>query len=268
MSSVLAALVLATPWFGFVLQPPTVAPVVPDSILTPPTLADHDAEPEAAPTSSREAVDRPADVADEAPVDVSPTAERLSQPEGGADQPLTAEERTRLVMQREELSSIHRALGIATWASMLVTVTIGFFQFYNQYGFFASRESTPCTSGGAIFGQDQCWGIPWGHRISAITTTVLYGATFTLSTLLPDPNNLAEAQGDYPEKLRIHKALRWVHLGGMIAQLLLGFATGQNWFGTDRANDYDAQAALATVHMGIGLVTFGTLTASAALLLF
>ncbi|MGF1466212.1 MAG: hypothetical protein ACFCGT_08760 [Sandaracinaceae bacterium] len=245
------ALVLATPLFGLSLDVPTTpGPLLPPGYLAP----------------------LPAPLV----LDPGPPAESLLEEEGdeggaavASDRAtLSEEDRERLTQRRLELGRIHRALGIATWASMLVTVTLGIIQFYNKYGFFENQASNPCTSGGAIFGQDQCWGDPWAHRVSWITTTTLYTATFTLSLLLPDPNNLAEARGDYADKLRTHKTLRWVHLGGMIAQLFLGLLVSQNWFGLDRTNNYGALQGIAAAHLGVGLLTFGTLTAAGALMVF
>src|SRR5690606_16698038 len=71
--------------------------------------------------------------------------------------------------QRQEIGGIHRAFGIATWGSMLVTVVLGLIQYNNMYGWFGSREDTPCVQGNAVFGQEQCWGVPWPHRIAALT---------------------------------------------------------------------------------------------------
>ena len=57
-----------------------------------------------------------------------------------------------------------------------------------------------------------------------------------------------------------------MHLSGMIAQLLLGvFVANAEHFGFDRANHYRGLRALATVHLGIGLVTYGALTWAGAL---
>jgi hypothetical protein len=85
---------------------------------------------------------------------------------------------------------------------------------------------------------------------------------------MPDPNRISEMDSDYGRRVRAHKILRWVHLGGMVAQLFLGLAAANDWFGTDRPNDYDALRAIASVHMGLGWVTFGSLSAAAALVLF
>jgi len=170
--------------------------------------------------------------------------------------------------QRADVSAIHRAFGIATWGSMLATVGLGFIQYYNMYGFFGSREDTPCVRGDAVFGQDQCWGVPWPHRIAWITTTALYTTTFVLSFLMPDPDDASSGDSQFARTLSLHKTLRWVHLAGMAAQLFLGLATSQNWFGIDRANDFEAQQVLASVHELIGAGTFAVLTAAGAIMLF
>ena len=174
------------------------------------------------------------------------------------------------IRERQELATIHRAFGIATWGAMLATVVLGTIQYHNLYGGFGSREDTPCVQGTAVFGQDQCWSTPYPHAIAAGATTVLYTATFALSLTMPDPNHAADGNGDFANRLSIHKILRWVHFGGMIAQALLGILTASALeFGLfDRANDYDALAAMATVHQGVGWVTFGALSAAAGLMIF
>lgn len=252
----LAALALATPIFGFALTPPAGTPAayaaqaqVPvvqqqapmnGSVLTLPTFQQSEPDDDAEGDADSE------DEADEGPSSGggSSLAEQLS--------------------QRRDVAQIHRAFGIATWISMLATSVLGFIQYYNLYGFFADRADTPCVTGGAVFGQDQCWGTPWPHRIGWITTTALYSATFLMSFLMPDPLNSGSTNAD----LELHKTLRWVHLGGMIAQLFLGLAVSNNWFGIDRANDFGAQQALASVHQLIGWTTLGVMTAAGAILLF
>ncbi len=248
----LAALALATPIFGFALTPPSGAAPMPfgpppataeqapmnGSVLTLPTF--HQSEPD-----------------DDAGGDEGDEAESGPPASSGSD--LAAQLR-----QRQDVATIHRAFGIATWGSMLVTSVLGFIQYYNLYGFFSAREDTPCVTGSAVFGQDQCWGTPWPHRISWITTTALYSATFMMSFVMPDPLDAASSNPD----LELHKILRWMHLGGMVAQLFLGLALSNNWFGIDRANDFGAQQALASVHQLLGWTTTGLMTAAGAVLLF
>lgn len=267
----LAALALATSLCGFTLalMPlPVSAQLAEDGADE--TVVDDAPEGEAEPAEA------PADErVDPAPVSVSiPTARETAaaadaeadpEPASGADDMAAYAAQLR---QRQELGAIHRAFGIATWGSMLVTVVLGLIQYNNLYGWFGSREDTPCVQGNAVFGQEQCWGVPWPHRISALTTTALYGTTFALSFALPDPDNLSSGNSDYARRLELHKTLRWVHLAGMVAQMFLGFATAQNWFGIDRANDFEAQQVLATVHNAVGLTTFGVLTAAGALMIF
>jgi hypothetical protein len=254
--SLLSALfVLATPFFGFTLTPPS------PSALNLPVLAQVD---EAA-AASADAAETPS--AEEA-AETAGEAEEASE-EGEAAPARDDAELGQLaaqIRQRQELGTIHRAFGIATWASMLVTVGLGFIQYYNLYGFFGSQADNPCVNGNAVFGQDQCYGAPWPHRIAAITTTALYATSFVLSFTLPDP--LGASEGAAGADLELHKTLRWVHLGGMIAQVLLGFMVGQNWFGLDRANHFDELQAIATVHQVVGLTTFGVLTAAGAIMIF
>ncbi|MCA9608388.1 MAG: hypothetical protein KC619_22420 [Myxococcales bacterium] len=205
----------------------------------------------------------------EAPAEVEAPAEEPAAPsaEAAARAASNAEYAAQL-RQRADLMPVHRAFGIATWVSMLATVTLGMFQYYNLYGFFGGVEDSGCVRGDAIFGQDQCWGQPWVHRVSWISTSALYATTFTLSFLMPDPDHLDQGDSDYANNLRIHKALRWGHFAGMLAQVFLGLAISQNWFGLDRANDFGALQALATVHQVVGLATFGTLTAAGVMMLF
>jgi hypothetical protein len=170
--------------------------------------------------------------------------------------------------ERNSLIKLHRPLGLATWAAMTATIVLGAIQYYNLYGFFAGRGDNPCVQGDAIFGQDQCSGAPWPHRIGWITTSALYTATFTVSLMMPDPDDLANTKGEFGDTLRMHKLLRWVHFGGMLAQLALGLIISQGAFGLDRANDYDGMQKLATVHLASGIITYGALTWAGALMTF
>lgn len=207
---------------------------------------------------------------EEIPVDLTVgDVGEASDDEAGESGELDLAEYGRILGQRNELAEIHKPLGIATWASMGITLLLGGIQYHNLYGPFADLEDTPCVTGDAIFGQGQCTGTPYLHLISALTTTALYTATFTLSMFMPDPGDLDDGDSDYAANLRLHKVLRWVHLVGMVAQLGLGvvIANGER-FGLDRANDYETLRALSTVHMGLGLVTWGALTWAGSLFTF
>lgn len=184
--------------------------------------------------------------------------------------PVLSEEDQRILdqtRQRRELGQIHRYLGISTWAAMTVTSVLGLFQYYNQYGFGAGQNENPCATGGAIFGQEQCYGVPYPHMIGATITTALYVATFSLSLIMPDPNGASEGPGQSAERLRIHEVLRWVHLVGMICQGVMGIGLTSGWWG-DRANDYGTLQTVAGIHQAIGWTTWGAMTAAAAVMTF
>ena len=139
----LAALLLATPLFGFSLTPPATDPALapwanlvvgPDagpelaSLPLPMLLLEADAATSTGSTGSDEA--GPIDSEEE-------TAE--------ADRRYTEDTR-----RRAELGTVHRAFGIATWGAMTITTILGFIQYYNLYGVAGTpREGTPCVTGKA-----------------------------------------------------------------------------------------------------------------------
>jgi hypothetical protein len=263
----LAALIFATPLFGLSLTPvnPALSPTSLDPAMGP-TLASlplpvllqaDDAAPEGAAANAAPAAEAEAPAA---PVDEGETdADGLTE----ADRRYAEE-----VARRRELGTVHRAFGIATWGAMTITTVLGFIQYYNLYGVAGTpRDATPCVTGSAVFGQDQCWGTPWPHLIAALTTTALYTVTFSLSLVMPDPNDVDSGPGEFAERIRIHQALRWVHLVGMVAQMVIGVGLANGWFG-DRANDYNTLEILAGVHQAIGWTTWGVLTAAGAMMLF
>jgi hypothetical protein len=284
----LAALVLATPLFGFQLTAPLLddAGAMPPALIQPmiamqldagapaqpdpaaqvdPAAPGDPAQPAPAEPAATPAAEDPAPAAD---ADADAEAEVLSPEDAAAE--AEAEEYGRLLRERQSVATIHRAFGISTWASMTVTVALGIIQYYNQYGFFSGRDTNPCVEGSAIFGQDQCYGSPLPHALAATATSGLYYTTFVLSLLMPDPDNSDEGDSDFARTLRRHKLLRWVHFWGMAAQGLLGpiIANSAQWLGLQRANDYGTLQALATVHLGLGLITYAALTWAGALMVF
>ena len=225
----LTALLLATPIFGFALQPPAL-----EASLHVPTHT----------------------VA-------ALRATESSESEGGSQAEYVAETK-----RRNSIASIHRTFGIATWASMTLTVAAGAIAYYNLYGVGAGIGDNPCVSGNAVGGDWGCSGMRTIKNTLAFTTTALYATTFTLSLMMPDPDNLSEGKGEFASTLRLHKTLRWVHFSGMVAQALLGIVIANGMLGLDRANNYSTLQALATAHMGIGLVTWGAMTWAGALMVF
>jgi len=174
---------------------------------------------------------------------------------------------TEALQRRVSIAKIHRVFGISTWASMGVTLFLGGVQYHNLYGEFSARDDTPCVHGDAIFGQASCTGTPWPHLASAGLTAALYTTTFTLSLLMPDPDDSSDGDSAFARTLRMHKILRWIHFFGMIGQMVLGpILANSGWLGLDRANDYGTLQALATIHLGLGIVTWGALTWAGALM--
>lgn len=155
---------------------------------------------------------------------------------------------------RQEMATIHRAFGIATWASMAATAVLGWIQFGNEYGFHGSENETACANGTAIM-QDFCTGVPWPHAIAGFATAALYFTTAGLSLAMPAP---LEPTPD----LELHKTLRWIHLATMLATAVFGVVTA------NIDADFQTRQALAVVHQGLGVATFGLLTAAAAVIVF
>ena len=241
----LAAFLLATPIFGFSLVAPSLAA---------PTI-------DAAWLASPESV-----IAITAALPVPALLQVADATPDAATQAEEDRRYTEQVRQRQEIGTIHRALGITTWVSMTLTSVLGLMQYSDLYGFGAGRDQNPCTTGRGVV-LNECSGPPWAHAISATTTAALYTVTFTLSLIMPDPNDADSGNGAFADHLRIHEVLRWIHLVGMISQMFLGVAVANGLFG-DRANNYDTQQIVAGVHQAIGWTTWGALTAAGAVMLF
>lgn len=241
----LTALLLATPIFGFSLQ----APMLDQGV--------------AATTQAISAEIASADAVALASPAVA--ALRASDDAGGGG---SQSEYVKEIKRRNSIASIHRTFGIATWAAMTLTVVAGIMDYYNLYGFGAKIGNNPCVKGTAIGGDGGCDALRPVKDVLGGVTTALYATTFTLSLMMPDPDNLSEGKGDFAKTLRLHKTLRWVHFGGMVAQVVLGVIMANGLLGLDRANHYSTLQALSTVHMGLGLVTWGALTWAGALMTF
>jgi hypothetical protein len=242
------ALLLATPIFGFTLQAPTIeASVIEASVI-----------------------EASIDVAARTTMELRAAVIEQAKQEGDSAGPVREKkdpqaEYKEQIKQRNNIASIHRTLGIATWAAMTLTVAAGTLAYYNLYGFGADIGNSPCVTGKTAI---DCDGMRTVKNSLAITTTALYATTFTLSLLMPDPDNLSEGKGKFASTLRLHKTLRWVHFAGMVAQALVGIVIANDLLGLDRANDYGTLQALATAHLGLGLVTWGAMTWAGALMVF
>ena len=130
----------------------------------------------------------------------------------------------------------------------------GWIQFADEYGFHGNQSETACANGNAVM-QDFCVGTPWPHAIAGFTTAALYFTTAGLSLAMPAP---LEASED----VEIHKTLRWFHLATMLATAVFGVVTA------NIETDFQTRQALSLVHQGLGVTTFGLLTAAAAVVVF
>jgi hypothetical protein len=245
------ALLLATPIFGLSLQAPLVFPDAERSSRPVAFEVDLSAKAVAAADVSAKQDDAKAD-------------SEASGKGGGQD------EYAQELKTRNNIAGVHRVFGIATWAAMTFTLVAGAIDYHNLYGFGADIGSNPCVTGSAAFGDD--FGCRGGIRtvksVAAYVTTALYATTFTLSLMMPDPDDLSSGKGEFASTLRLHKTLRWVHFAGMCLQIIGGVLIASRVGGLDRANDYGTLQALATVHMGVGLVTWGALSWAGALMTF
>ena len=155
---------------------------------------------------------------------------------------------------RDKLRTYHRSMGITTWISLASTTMLGTFRYANVTGF-----GEPLCSGDntAVFGHTYgCGdGLKIQHLVSASFTTASYIATRTLAALMPEPSY------ERSPKLKLHRALGWVHLAGMIAMPILGFSTS----GT---SDPATRDSLATAHLAVGYTTLATLSFAASLMAF
>jgi hypothetical protein len=155
---------------------------------------------------------------------------------------------------RGPLRTVHFWAGVTTWISLAATTTIGTMRYANVVGF---GEANCAPEGSPILGRSYgCGtGLRTQHLVSASFTTASYITTRTLAALMPDP-------GYEPSpRLRLHRALSWVHLAGMIAMPILGFATSGS-------SDPGTRDALATAHLLVGYSTLAAVTTAGALMVF
>lgn len=164
------------------------------------------------------------------------------------------------IQRRAKFKNLHFAFALTTWASLAATNVIGTIRYANVIGFgdpLCAEGSTPIL--GRAWGCGD--GLKYQHLVSASFTTMSYITARTFAALMPDPYDAASGSSERARKLVTHRALSWVHLAGMIAMPILGFATA----GT---TDPDAKAALATSHLVVGYTTLAAVSAAGAIMVF
>lgn len=251
----LTALVLATPIFGLSLIPPQLEALptsaAPIAQFSAKLVTDDDLDEET--QSEVEEVEE-----GEAELDRA-SAEAAKQRAEAAPQEDPDVYRNKL-RKRARLAKIHRTLGITTWALTGLAVVAGTIQWRNLYA--GGIGDNPCVEGRAWLGQSQCQDFPWFHGLTGFGAGAAYFSTLSLAIAMPDPDDASKGNSAYAKNLRTHKILRWVHLTGMVAQMVLGIVIANPKIsgGLDRANDYDTLKTLGIVHLATGYVTFGALS--------
>jgi len=249
----------AAPTTGPAAQP-SAAPAAPTPMGDPqPVQRPTTIEPEPEAVQSAEA--SPAPEASEASAAPSEATEPAT--EGAAAE--EEEPSIDLIRQRERMTRMHRALGISTVVSLALTEVAGTFLAINRptlFGPGACAGGAMGGSGNCVFGQFGEGGLGVVHEASAFVTVAFYASTGIYALSMPDPEHASAGNDARSGRLRWHRRMAWVHFIGMVLQPLLGIVSlhpelvGVPNTGTSIA---DAQAALRTVHLGVGYVTLAAL---------
>jgi hypothetical protein len=221
----------------------TIALVV--LLCASPAFAQEEAELEVAGAEEEGAPDAAVEVAEPEP----------EEREGPSIIPDEREDLAAQIAERERLRPWHILLGSLAGLSTYSTTILGFLHFNDQYGWDGDPASAGCAPGNEpVLGRDLCTEPPWPHLVGASVLSVFYGAAFTIALFMPDPLNASEGRSEMATLLSAHKTLRWVLLGLLLGQLVLG-AVAAN---VDA--DFDTRRVLASTHLALGVVTWGTMT--------
>jgi hypothetical protein len=149
---------------------------------------------------------------------------------------------------RRWMLKAHQTLGIATWLSLVATVTIGQLNYNRLYG----------GGGGSGTSEDNKWQT-W-HRGLVISTSALFAATATFALLAPTP---------YKKPLRLDTGLihRIAVIGataGMLTEAVLGWITTHQ---ADAGNPHNLRT-MARTHQIVGYTTLGFLTVAGTVWVF
>jgi hypothetical protein len=157
--------------------------------------------------------------------------------------------------------ALYGALHLATWISMAATAVLGAIQLYDDYGFTASENDTPCARNEAVFGfcGDDA---PIPHMIGAGLTAALYTTTFIVGFTIPDPMGVEDSNTREGNRWRAHEVLRWLHLASLGLQATMGVITAHAGL------DFETRQGFAWAHLGLAVSTFSLFTADGVLLFF
>lgn len=141
---------------------------------------------------------------------------------------LTPENRQRELKLRRNMLGVHQVLGFATLAGMVAQGVVGSKLYDNDYELLNT------------------------HRQLAAAVNITYFSTAGLSLFAP-PKMLDERKGF--SSIKLHKALAYVHLSGMIATNIL-------------ANSIDKNPDLKSLHRAAAFTAFGAYAASMIVIKF
>lgn len=161
-------------------------------------------------------------------------------------------ETTHEVQRRERMRRWHIAFGNLAWAAANASTILGIIQYRDRYGAFDDGADTPCARGDAIV-ESACDGTPVPHAIAVTSLLSFFTAALSIGMAMPDPLRASEGPSRYARRLRRHKTIRWVLLGMMVVQTALGAISAN-------LDSYSARRSMATVHLGLGVATWATMT--------
>lgn len=210
-------LLAATPIFGFALDISDATPTGPDAVLI---------------------------------------AQLSSEQSATADGSVHEEENDRIreaLEERNRLQPWHIIFGNLAWGATTITTLLGFLTYHDRYGFGGPENDTPCARGDPIMSTDFCDGTPWPHALAATALTLFYASAFTTALLMPDPLDVGEGDGAYAQQITFHRGLRWVVLGLIIGQAVLG------GIAANIDSDFETRRTLAGIHLSVGVATWLTM---------
>ncbi len=153
-----------------------------------------------------------------------------------------------------------RALKWSTAGSLVVTSTLGTMAAVNQPTAFGDGR---CQTGNPVLGTYGCdRGLSTLHGASGVLSATLYTANGVLALAIPGP------VGNVSKRARPwHRALTYVHLGGIVLQPILGLVSafpqviGVHGAAPDDRFPRDTR----TIHVGVGYLTAAAYLATLAL---
>jgi hypothetical protein len=153
-----------------------------------------------------------------------------------------------------------RTLRWSTAAALVATSTLGTLAAINQPTAFGDGR---CITGNPVFGDYGCdRGLSTLHGSSGVLSVTLYTANAVLGLAAPESRGVVSASAR-----PLHRALTWVHLGGIVVQPVLGLvAAFPQVIGKSRTGPTDRfPRDLRTAHVFLGYVTTAAFLTTVAL---